>query len=272
MMRYSIVLNINNLINLYNGGHSLNYISRAYGVHKDTIRRFLITNDIDIRTQKEQATLESKIRVYNSTYFSKINSPEKAYWLGFILADGTLTCNDHYRLSISLKPEDGYHLEKFGAVFNREIGDDRGNPRFDIECKYLWNSLNNLGIKPRKSFNESGKVFGNIRTEYINSFILGFLDGDGSVLLTNKRPNYYLLGLYFCGPKILMKKLKSILMSRFDLNDNKIGEHNNSFRIGWSGKQVIPVLKWLYKDSPVRLDRKYNIYANYMVKIKQEKS
>ena len=272
MMHYSSVLNINSLINLYNGGYSMNYLSRAYGVHKDTIRRFLISNGITIRSQKDQAILESRNRVYNSTYFNKINSHEKAYWLGFILADGSLTCNDHYRLSISLKPEDGYHLKKFAGVFSREVGDDRGNPRFDIECKHLWMSLNSIGVIPRKSFNETGKIFDKIQAEYINSFILGFMDGDGSVLLSQIRPNYYIIELSFCGVEILMKKLKSILMNRFDLNDNKIGEHNNSFRIGWRGKQVLPVLEWLYKDSPIRLERKYNIYTNYVSKIKQGKN
>lgn len=262
------IMNTNSLIKLYTEG-CINKLSRLCGLHKSFVKRFLCENGIDTRTQTEQMLLESKINVYNSDYFDVIDSHVKAYWIGFILADGSLSPANRYRLSISLQLSDLYHLEKFSNIFGADVFIDRGYPRCDIECQYLWRSLNNIGIKPQKSFYETGCVFDNIPVKYINSFILGFMDGDGSVLLAQPYPNYYIIELSFCGAMVLMEKLKTALVSKFDLNDNKIGEHNNSFRVGWRGKQVLPVLKWLYKDSPVKLERKYNIYKKYLNKVKK---
>ena len=48
----------------------------------------------------------------NRHIFDKINSQEKAYWLGFILADGYLNVDKHM-LRIKLGDKDKHHLEKF---------------------------------------------------------------------------------------------------------------------------------------------------------------
>ena len=164
-----------------------------------------------------------------------------------------------------MKLNDKYHLNKFASIFNKESHDDRGYPRFDIECQHLYNSLKSKGILPNKAVNETGEVFDNIPNKYLNSFIIGFIDGDGSILVANCG-KYHIIELSMCGNFIIMNRIKNILRKRFKLNDNKIGEHNNSYRVVWRGKQVIPVLNWLYKDSPIRLEQKHSIYLNYIDK------
>lgn len=49
---------------------------------------------------------------YNRHIFDEINSSEKAYWLGFIIADGYLN-EDKNMLRIKLGSIDKHHLEKF---------------------------------------------------------------------------------------------------------------------------------------------------------------
>ena len=53
---------------------------------------------------------------FNRNFFSKINTQEKAYWLGFMYADG---CNqpEFTRASIQLAISDIDHLKKFCAYF-----------------------------------------------------------------------------------------------------------------------------------------------------------
>ena len=48
---------------------------------------------------------EDKHPNVNKTYFSKIDTPEKAYWLGFLFADGCVNNNDH-GVSIGIHPKD----------------------------------------------------------------------------------------------------------------------------------------------------------------------
>jgi len=54
---------------------------------------------------------------YNRHIFDKINTPEKAYWLGFIVADGYLNV-ERRMLRIKLGNKDKHHLEKFILFLN----------------------------------------------------------------------------------------------------------------------------------------------------------
>jgi len=49
---------------------------------------------------------------YNRHIFDEINTSDKAYWLGFIIADGYLNDNKNM-LRIKLGDKDKHHLEKF---------------------------------------------------------------------------------------------------------------------------------------------------------------
>ena len=57
---------------------------------------------------------ESKYK-YNKQYFRNIDTSEKAYWLGFIYADGYVIYNKqqrNYEFGIKLKKSDQEHLRK----------------------------------------------------------------------------------------------------------------------------------------------------------------
>ena len=63
----------------------------------------------------------SKIRKFNDTYFQIINSPNKAYFLGLIYADGWVIFNKKvgtYEFGLQLQSQDKYILEKL----NQELG------------------------------------------------------------------------------------------------------------------------------------------------------
>ena len=54
---------------------------------------------------------------YNRHIFDIVNTPEKAYWLGFIVADGYLNIDKHM-MRIKLGNQDKCHLEKFIHFIN----------------------------------------------------------------------------------------------------------------------------------------------------------
>lgn len=140
----------------------------------------------------------------NHHIFDILDTEEKAYWLGFIWADGCITnvkenkLNYAFELGLSIK--DIEHLRKFCKFAdipetkikvrkNNGLNKDREYYlcRVQISSKHLWNTLNNYGCYPNKTTNEifpSIKIFS--KPELITHFIRGFFDGDGWVYLDNR--------------------------------------------------------------------------------------
>lgn len=87
---------IETIINLYNNQESLNEIGKTFNVSRNVIKRILEESKIEIRkrTQKHKG---------NYSIFETIDNSEKAYWLGFLAADG---CNyrrkDNATISINI--------------------------------------------------------------------------------------------------------------------------------------------------------------------------
>lgn len=73
------------IIKEYNDHHSTTKIADMFKTSSETIRNVLRKNG-----QKVLSTEELKKIDYprNSNYFQTIDSPDKAYWLGFLYADG----------------------------------------------------------------------------------------------------------------------------------------------------------------------------------------
>lgn len=117
----------------------------------------------------------------DETYFDNIDTSEKAYWLGFIAADGCVQNNERvYCLEIALQKRDRDHLLKFAE----HIGSDSPvtptvqNMRIRLHSRHLMESLANLGIFPRKSLIVEpwdGPL------ELMPSYWRGLFDGDGCI-------------------------------------------------------------------------------------------
>lgn len=105
---------------------------------------------------------------WNRDIFKNIDSPEKAYWLGFILADGCLhisNANFSGHISIDISGRDVEHLKKF-VTFIEAIEPEKmiqytkhsvtGNDLVHVQlvCSATSKDLFNLGIKPNKSGKE----------------------------------------------------------------------------------------------------------------------
>lgn len=84
-------------------------------VSRTVIRRILTENNIKIKTDNHK---------YKADYqkFKNIDSVEKAYWLGFIAADGCVyTREKNSTIRIQLSVIDKTHLEKFRNFMNSDV-------------------------------------------------------------------------------------------------------------------------------------------------------
>lgn len=84
--------NVQEIIRLYTKEKiSLHKIEKQFRISDSRLKRILKENDIHIRSHQES----KKIYEYNENYFDTIDTPDKAYWLGFIYADGYITKYTH---------------------------------------------------------------------------------------------------------------------------------------------------------------------------------
>ena len=120
-------------------------------------------------------------------YFEKIDSKEKAYWLGFLYADGCINIDKRKsgtrRLMIRIKMYDKQLIDQFANAigFNPsyiQLNDKNGMLRIILGNKELTDDLMNQGIVPRKSKVITLPELQN-RDLYL-AFLLGFFDGDGT--------------------------------------------------------------------------------------------
>ena len=81
----------------YNDKLSMQKIGELIGCSANTIHRVMKENGLKARTDREQA-----LKYYcNENYFDVINTEEKAYWLGFMYADGFIQNKRKYRTNPS---------------------------------------------------------------------------------------------------------------------------------------------------------------------------
>lgn len=122
-------------------------------------------------------------------YFHDIDSHEKAYYLGLIYADGSISKGSYPNskvFSIGLQLQDKYILERLlvNMNANTQIYEYKNSARINLYDPAVFDDLQKHGVMPSKSYLEYN--IPNINQEYINSFLLGYFDGDGCITV---KPN-----------------------------------------------------------------------------------
>jgi hypothetical protein len=200
-------------------------------------------------------------------YFDLIDDEEKAYWLGFIYADGNVGKNGK-TVQVNLSQRDSDHLEKLAKIFkvnvcNYSYTDKRNGRKRRGSIIYtmngdLWNSLIKCGVIPQKTYVGDVSVMVNsIPKNLIRHFVRGFLDGDGWFTETITKSGKRVGMVGFCGTEEMMKAIRSLVCDTLGLSHVKIDKKEGCYTLRWSGsEQVNAMSKWLYSDSTLYLQRK----------------
>ena len=241
-----------------NENYTLKQLGKEFSCSYPTIRNLLNKHNIQSRGNKQGYPR-------NEYYFSKIDTEEKAYWLGFLYADGCVHSNNN---EVSINITDREHVEKFktaiGAVNHKitETNDKRFTNaktlyQFTIKDEQLHKDLIQWGCVPQKSL-LLNKI-PNIPRDFISHFIRGYFDGDGSLHYLQGTNNYR---ISFIGTKDFLNDIQKELSTNVSLY---YGSSGKAYQLSISGrKQVERILNYLYKDSQekTRLNRKYQTYLN----------
>ena len=235
---------------------------------KYEISRSILTNRFK-KLGVEIVNRQNEVK-FDESVFDLIDSEEKAYWLGFIYADGYIDANK-FIFEISLKVSDKEHLEKFNKfmkhkdknhvkISNSKCGDKCFERcRWYVSNKHLWNILNSYGCTPNKSLTLEFPNFLIFKYDHlIRHFIRGYFDGDGSfsryLLKTCVNPHIQIIGTHAFLAKILEY---SQLNGRFGKDKRW---KNNTEYIEFDKENGIKFINYIYDNCNIYLDKKYKLY------------
>lgn len=217
--------------------------------------------------------------IKNIDYFQQIDTEAKAYILGFLAADGTITYDTekgNYTIKIVVNSIDRHILEDMKKEFNTkaEIKTDDSETSLPqggtcnsevsslLLCsKELTEDVMKYGVVPRKSLILDVK-YELIPDDLKRHFWRGLYDGDGSFSIYGKKQ---ILELELTTSKIMAESTKKEILKLFP--DFKIGIYpakgcnENTVRMYLTTQsQAFKFIEYMYKDSTIHLDRKYNNY------------
>lgn len=163
-------------------------ICRKFNMPRTSVTRYAIR--YNLYSTKFSREFKNYI---NEDYFKNIDTSEKAYWLGFIMADGCITRrknNGELSFIITIQQSDHNHLIKMAKAFDFDPNKIKKGSKLRREttCYYsqirtynqeFCKNLYSHGIIERKSGYES--LPKEIPDNLIRDFVRGFYDGDGNI-------------------------------------------------------------------------------------------
>lgn len=201
----------------------------------------------------------------NENIFDTIDTEEKAYWLGFLFADGYVSSRS-YTIELALSSVDKDHIEKFkkflqddrdGSVIKvSKVSEKYERARYLVGSFHLHQTLCNLGCIPNKSLT---LVFPSIeifkQQDLIFDFIRGYVDGDGCLYNQHGR-----LCLEILGTENFLMGIKKYFPT---FNGPIKDKRSNVYRIYCSFSTADTICDKLYSHKMIYLDRKFEKFATY---------
>lgn len=216
----------------------------------------------------------------NHNYFETIDCERKAYWLGMLMADGSIVYRSENSkvVSLHLNTNDKYIVEEFAKDIETDLtvkdytydyGDRKvkHDSILRIHSVKMANDLAKYNIIPRKSYKEFGLP--NIKSEYMSHFIRGLFDGDGSISLIKPKDQYiHRANVTFCGNKQLVNELykffkENLDMEGFIVDMNKYGNNIFNFRLR-TNDQIFKLREYMYNNATIYMKRKREKFDKFV--------
>lgn len=282
----------NKIVELYNSGLTIKKVAEKLDICFVTAKKYLKLSG----KKNRKFTRKGSKYLIDELFFEQINTHHKAQILGMIFADGCLMKNgkgDSWKLEIGLQIKDKKYIEQVNNItknkLNIKITDykQKDKPEYKIHVKNRqpvahWRTFNyklctdiqKLGIHQRKSFTCQFPTSNQVPNEFLNSFILGCYEGDGTFSINWKKfESYFSLIGNDSFVLALKNKVFEIHGIHMSFVPHKLSKGISVVSIT-GNHQVIKFMDWLYKDSneQLRLERKYNNYIIFKKKFleKQE--
>lgn len=220
----------------------------------------------------------TKRRTVDAHYFDEIDTPEKAYWLGFIYADGYICGSLEHgdargtELGMELQTQDRYILD----LLSRDLGGEcsivhyEKDKRMDnysfhtstdairVYSKPLCRGLVQNGVVKQKTLSAEHPR----PTKYLSDFVRGYLDGDGCIYIS---PRNYCVVSFTCANKEFLQWVSGVVTTELGIDGSLYTEKDRKHRLMYYRENdARELLDWVYHGcGDHKLLRKYNIYKSF---------
>jgi len=258
MARKSI-FNDNNkekILEMHNLGFSNRKIAHCFGFAPQTIDYFFKKNNVKSNYRYSR----------NEDLLEKIDTPEKAYFLGWIASDGNLIENI-YSIRLTIQDRDRGVLDLFSKMFETEKPlqfVERGKPhhkdqyRFQLNSKKLYYDLIQHGVHPNKT--STVYLPDTLPDNLFKYYLRGYFEGDGH-LKPRKKGESASFSIA-CKSENMLKQLQDKVLQLSGLELFIKMYKTEVFYLGCGGtRKTLKLMSWIYSDFPhLSLERKYKTY------------
>lgn len=262
-------------------------IAKLYNCSVRTIYNWYERYELSYKRSIQSEIKRPKKYSYDDTYFQIIDNEHKAYWLGFIMADGCIIQKSKNKPSLSLvinlQESDKQHLKKFNKDLHGNLPirirtqkshvihgwqkdvyiSETKYAVIEINSKWLCNDLINHGVVQRKTLKEHSPLIEN--PNLIRHFIRGFFDGDGcfsAVKPSNKNREYPKVFIA-SGSEIIQYIVNNVFQETgFMMGQDKYYKLDRCYIQSKEG--FLKFVKYIYEGATIFLDRKKELIDLYM--------
>ncbi len=270
-MKRNIIIE-NNVVNDYLLGINNKELCEKYNKSRSYIQKVLLKNNIKLRSGAE---ISKKYNI-KENFFEIIDDEDKAYILGLLFSDGTISDTV---VKINLIESDSqiiydiakkmYYDDKYQISFLKGVNKKWNNgviyktkPQILLTFtrKKIVDDLKKLGLSERKSF----KIrFPKICRKYYKDFVRGYFDGDGCFYTSKKYKKNNRVGIV--SNILFINDLKNIIENKLSIKcitTNSKYVNNISTLWIYGNIKTKNFLDWIYDKANLKLNRKYLHYIN----------
>lgn len=254
---------IKNAVSLWNDGLSAKQIAEIMGKSRPLICLYLKSAGVNMLSRRY-----SKY-ILNEEFFDVINTPEKAYWLGFLLADGHIMKG---ALSSELQSGDHEHLIKMARSFGSDapIGKSShkrnektyASSRCILCSKKLLNTLLDHGWDDFKKKGDC-RILSIVPDVHLHDCLRGLFDGDGCLTRHKKDFHFTLTDAH----ESVVTWYRDVLVKNLGLRPIRIypsTKSKSAFLLHYGGNiQMTKIMNYL-KGEPC-LERKWGSDSKFKV-------
>lgn len=257
---------------LYESGKSTAEIAEQLGVSRRGVTGALTKRGVKVVRRNKYAC--------DHGFFDVIDSESKAYWLGFLFADGNVSLRPRAAVRVALAIRDKDHLERLQEALrsNHPIyeiskplnGKTYGQAILHVASPRMARALTGRGMTPNKTYTVRWPR--GVPNHLTRHFVRGFFDGDGTWFVHPTVRGQVAFQLV-CANPFFLEDFKSAVQAQCEVGNPTVfhdarrdDKKRNTYSLGFRGaQQCARLFSFLYHDASIWLPRKYEQAARRFV-------